>query len=251
MSNRNNFTLDEIGYYFTRPVYGIILRDQYNIKKMYLYILGILNSPVLEFYFMHIATIKAGNYFEYRAQYLERLPIHLPQTPEEQDIADEITNKVEHILEKVKLEQRIEHFPDEHIQEYRSKGEEFDSINITFNSDHKALEPVIEENPSGRGYNIEIGKKEKPVFIDSKIKAGYVVVALKGKHAKKNEKLQLLVPKRDAIVEAILKNLEDDKTQAKSPSVAELEEEINELVYKLYGLNEEDRKVIEDFLKRF
>ena len=26
----------------------------------------------------------------------------------------------------------------------------------------------------------------------------------------------------------------------KSPSVAELEEEINELVYKLYGLNEED-----------
>jgi hypothetical protein len=29
------------------------------------------------------------------------------------------------------------------------------------------------------------------------------------------------------------------------------EEEINELVYKLYGLNEEDKKIIEEFLERF
>jgi len=45
--------------------------------------------------------------------------------------------------------------------------------------------------------------------------------------------------------------MEDDKAKIKSPSVAELEEEINGLVYKLYGLNEKDVKVIEDFLRRF
>ena len=251
MSNRNNFTLDEVGYYFTRPVYGIILRDQYDNKKMYLYVLGILNSDVLEFYFMHIATIKAGNYFEYRAQYLARLPIHLPQTPEEQDLTDEITNKVEQILEQVKLEQKTENFPDEYIQDYRSKGEEFASINSSFNSNHKKIEPVIEKNIDGMGYNITIGKKEKPVFVESPAKADYVVTALKGKRAKKDEKLQLLIPKSDAIVEEILKKLEKDKAKTKSPSVAELEEEINELVYKLYGLTEKDVKVIEDFLRRF
>ena len=37
-----------------------------------------------------------------------------------------------------------------------------------------------------------------------------------------------------------MKKLEEDKARMKSPSVAELEEEINELVYKLYGLNEEE-----------
>ena len=48
-----------------------------------------------------------------------------------------------------------------------------------------------------------------------------------------------------------MKKLEEDKARIKSPSVGELEVEINELVYKLYGLNEEDVKVIEDFLMRF
>ena len=43
----------------------------------------------------------------------------------------------------------------------------------------------------------------------------------------------------------------DDKANTKSPSVAELEDEINELVYKLYGLNENDVKVITEFLRRF
>jgi hypothetical protein len=63
--------------------------------------------------------------------------------------------------------------------------------------------------------------------------------------------MQLLIPKSDAIVEEILKNLENDKAKIKDPSVAEVEEEINDLVYKLYGLNEKDVKVIEDFLLKF
>jgi len=47
--------------------------------------------------------------------------------------------------------------------------------------------------------------------------------------------------------------MEEDKAKTESPSVAEHEEELNELVYKLYGLNEKDKdaKVINDFLRRF
>ena len=44
---------------------------------------------------------------------------------------------------------------------------------------------------------------------------------------------------------------EEDKAKTKSPSIAELEAEINALVYQLYGLNEKDIKVIEDFLRMF
>lgn len=84
-----------------------------------------------------------------------------------------------------------------------------------------------------------------------KEKADYVVATLKGKSAKKDEKKQLLIPKSDAIAEEILRKLEKDKAKIKSLSVAGLEEGINELVYELYGLNEKDIKVIEDFLRRF
>jgi len=42
-----------------------------------------------------------------------------------------------------------------------------------------------------------------------------------------------------------------DKANTKSPSVAKLENGINGLVYTLYGLNEKDVAVIDDFLRRF
>jgi len=255
LANESTLVLDDEHFYFMGAggsnAYGILLKEKYNNKKPYLFFLGLLNSHLLDFYLKHISSLYSGKYYIYDQQYLKRLPIHLPKTPEEQALADEITNKVEQILEQVKLEQQIEKFPDEYIQEYRSKGEEFDSINISFNSNHKTIEPVVEINVDGRGYNITIGKKEKSIFAESGVKADYVVTALKGKRAKKDEKMQILIPKSDAIVEEILKKLEEDEAKTKSPSVAELEEEINMLVYKLYGLNEKDVKVVEEFLRRF
>ena len=95
----------------------------------------------------------------YPKPFWEQLPIRLPQTLEEQALADEITNKVKQILDKVKLEQKTENFPDEYIKEYRSKGEEFYFIKISFNYNHKTIEPVVEKDIDGRGYNIVIGKK--------------------------------------------------------------------------------------------
>ena len=39
--------------------------------------------------------------------------------------------------------------------------------------------------------------------LKARVKANYIVTALKGKNAKKNEKKQVLIPKSDAIVEEI------------------------------------------------
>jgi hypothetical protein len=48
-----------------------------------------------------------------------------------------------------------------------------------------------------------------------------------------------------------LKETFGDGKLIKSPSVAELEDAINGLVYTLYGLNEKDVEVIDEFLRRF
>jgi hypothetical protein len=250
ISTKNNFCLDESGSWLCMDTCFVIILEN-RFKQFYPLLLGLLNSKLIEFYHKQISPFVSGGYYRYKKQYLEPLPIKLPKTKLEHALADEITKKVEQILEKVKLEQQIEYFPDEYIQEYRSRGEEFDSINITFKSNHKALEPVIEEDTTGRDYNIVFGKKEKPVFVESTAKADYAVTALKGTRAKKDEKKQILIPKSDAIVEEILNKMESDKAQIKSPSVAELEDKINGLVYTLYGLNENDVEVIDDFLRRF
>lgn len=242
---------DKEGYAILVNVFGITPKKL--VEMDLLYLLGVLNSELIDFYhkvFFFLARIPEGS-LRYPKPFWEQLPICVLKTLKERNIADEITKKVEQILEKVKLEQKIERFPEEYVQEYRSKGEEFDSINISFNSNHKALEPAVEKTVNDRGYNVVIGEKEQSIFAESEAKANYIVTALEGKSAKKGEKLQLLIPKSDTIIEAILKELDDDKAQAKSPSVAELEAEINELVYQLYGLTEDDIKVIEDFLRKF
>jgi type I restriction-modification system DNA methylase subunit len=251
LSTKNRFSFDKEGIYYFIAVGGdcITLGDTY--KDEYLYFLGLLNSSVLEFYLKHISPVHEGGFYLYIKQYLEALPIRYPIDKESEKIKDRIIEDVKIIIEKLKFEQKIKNFAEEYVQEYQNKGEEFKQLSISFNSDHKALEPLIEEDTGGDGYNVVISKKEAHIEVDSKIKANYVLSALKGKRAKKDETLQLLVPKSDAVVETILKKLEEDKTKVRSPSVAELEAEINELVYKLYGLNEEDVKVIEDFLRRF
>ncbi|MCK4397853.1 MAG: hypothetical protein KAV25_02545 [Methanophagales archaeon] len=87
--------------------------------------------------------------------------------------------------------------------------------------------------------------------LKSKAKANYIATALKGKSAKKDEKKRILISKSDAIVEEILKKLEEEEAKIKYPSIAEHEGEINKLVYKLYGSTKKDVKVIENFLRGF
>ncbi len=54
----------------------------------------------------------------------------------------------------------------------------------------------------------------------------------------------------DAAVKKILKRLVEDKAKLREKPIAELESEINERIYKLYGLDASDVKVIEQVLNR-
>jgi seryl-tRNA synthetase len=79
-----------------------------------------------------------------------------------------------------------------------------------------------------------------------------VKLALEGDSADKGEKIEILVPRSNSDVKEILQEYEEDKEKLEDmPSVEELEEEINELVYGLYDLDDEEIKVIEDFLEKF
>jgi len=71
ISNRNNFYLDLDGIGYLNTCYGIFLRDGLN----YQYILGILNSRVIEFFIKKISPFVRGGFYRYKTRYIEQLPI--------------------------------------------------------------------------------------------------------------------------------------------------------------------------------
>ena len=249
ISTNNSFAMDFEGkWYCLDTCFIIVLKEEF--LKYYTFLIALLNSDILEFYFKQISPFISGGYYRYKTQYLEQLPIRLPQTKKEKKIADQITQKVEKILAQVKLDQQIKDFPKSFVEEYRKEGKEFDEIVHTFSSNHKALEPTISEQIE-KGYNIDIGKKERPISVETRDKAEYVFLSLRGHNVRKDEKVKILIPKDENVVDEILKEYEKIIGRLKKEPISKLEDEINELVYKLYGLNEKDKKIIEDFLAKF
>jgi len=81
ISNRGTFTLDlDHDYYFVGSGggggggYGVTLRDDF-LYLTYSYVLGLLNSKLLDWYLKHVSSPFRGGYYSYNRQYIEQLPI--------------------------------------------------------------------------------------------------------------------------------------------------------------------------------
>jgi DNA-directed RNA polymerase sigma subunit (sigma70/sigma32) len=59
------------------------------------------------------------------------------------------------------------------------------------------------------------------------------------------------IPRRDEDVRALLGELEDNQATVEETDIKELEAEIDEVVYDLFELTDEEREVIEDYLEVF
>jgi len=73
IADRASFALDENGDYAFASGYGIILKPTLNESPKY--VLGLLNSSLLNFYLKRISTTMRGGFFRYFTQYIGQLPI--------------------------------------------------------------------------------------------------------------------------------------------------------------------------------
>lgn len=246
ISTRNNFALDQNNHYCLDTCKFIVLDKKY--WRYYKFILGLLNSYLMEFYFKQIASYLGKEGYRYKGEYLKKLPIKIPKPKDKKKIEKEITKKVKAILSLVKFQNKIKNFPQSYTTE-NFKEEEFTRKTIIFKSQHKSISLQILKALDS-SYNVSI-EKEEPIFVDTREKAEYIRLSLEGKEVKKNEKFEILIPKSNKVVKDILKEYREDQKKLSEKSIKELEEEINQLVYKLYGLNKEDQRVIEEFLQKF
>jgi hypothetical protein len=79
---------------------GITLKDEYS-QYSYLYLLGLLNSNLLAWYFPHVSVPFRGGYFSANKQFLGQLPIPLLDLskPEEKAQHDRMVELVERMLQ--------------------------------------------------------------------------------------------------------------------------------------------------------
>ncbi len=73
IADRASFALDEGGEYAFTSGYGITLKA--DVAESTKYVLGLLNSKLLDFYLKSISTTLRGGFFRYFTQYIEQLPI--------------------------------------------------------------------------------------------------------------------------------------------------------------------------------
>lgn len=99
IANRASFALDESGEYAFTSGYGIVLKQ--NANESIKYVLGLLNSKVLDFFLKRISTTIRGGYFRYFTQYMEQLPIRTIDfsNPTEKAQHDKMVALVERMLE--------------------------------------------------------------------------------------------------------------------------------------------------------
>ncbi|MBI4170905.1 MAG: hypothetical protein HY514_04370, partial [Candidatus Aenigmarchaeota archaeon] len=228
-------------YYFDHDTYCILLKNK--DESFYKYILGLLNSLLLEFYLKQISPYASGKYYRYMTSYLEQLPIKLPETPEEKKIAEQITKKVDEILELHKsgiidIDAVLE-------------GEETEKLynlpKVAFSISDNAKFEKIKADDSKIFINsqdfIEIKDKKIRDFVEIYLNLNSEKLS-KAKDVK-NLILNIPVPKPVEVLKETIKKGGADQSKIKE-RIKKLEDEINELVYQIYGITKEERKIVGD-----
>ena len=129
IANRTSFTFDTTDhYYFVGSGggggggYGITLKDEY-LTLTYFYILGLLNSKLLDWFLKQSSSPYRGGYYSYNRQYIENIPICLIDfsNPSEKTQHDKLVALVESMLELQKKYHETRMVQDKELYERQIK----------------------------------------------------------------------------------------------------------------------------------
>ncbi|MDD5204218.1 MAG: TaqI-like C-terminal specificity domain-containing protein [Desulfobacterales bacterium] len=87
LSASNRFALAEPNIFYGDTVCGIIVNEEYKTKLDLKYLLGILNSSLIQWYYRKTTVPKAGGFYIYKVMFLKDLPICITTKREQEAIA--------------------------------------------------------------------------------------------------------------------------------------------------------------------
>lgn len=102
----NKFCIDYSKSGFTGArVFAITVKSDF-VNIMYL--LGVLNSKVIEFFLHHTASLKAGGYYSYSTTALEQVPIIINKEHEVLELVESIIKSKDNSYERLNYENRLD-----------------------------------------------------------------------------------------------------------------------------------------------
>jgi len=150
LASSNRFAHCDKSIFYLDTVCGIIPKNKSH--RTYLYLLGLLNSSLLEFYYKQTTVPKAGGFYIYKTMFLKKLPIrHIDfDNPADKKIHDDLVALVEKMLKLNKRLAPIRNTPcnerDELLREINRTDKEIDNLVYDLYRLTKEERKIIEED---------------------------------------------------------------------------------------------------------
>ncbi|MDT7828336.1 TaqI-like C-terminal specificity domain-containing protein [Pricia sp. S334] len=206
ISKQGNFVLDRSDNYY-------LVNTAYIIGNADLYLLGILNSKLITFFYKSISPEVRGGYLRFIYQYLSLIPIALPDDKSKNDF-EIIVDRLQHAHNSHKelIDKFIRHFISSYKIIKTSKNLE-NWQDLDFGEFIKELNKAIKTTNRDR-------QKENQPTVDTLTRADeFEWLDLFEQNKKKAQDLQA--------------------------EIDSLEQQIDAMVYELYGLTEEEIRIVE------
>jgi hypothetical protein len=242
--------LDEIGTWYFTTAYSVLLSDSY--RTLTEEMACQLNSKALDFYFKHITTVKMGGYYEYRSQYVEKLPCI---TEDSAGVFGTMRGRAGEIVDSIDLDSKTDRFPEAYLGDYDG---ELDYITYEWQTRRYPVSAEVQGDVEG-DFTVQAGRSDTindpAMYSDDrdarKRRAEYVHAAVDGRNVKSGEEMTIPIPRSDDGVRELLSRLDDDRDEVEATNIEDLEAEIDGAVYDLFDLTESEREVVEDYLEVF
>jgi len=214
------------------------------------YLLGLLNSSTLEFFLKQTSSPLQNGYYQFLTRYQERLPIKMRKETEQH-----VINTVRKIREAIDLQNKIESFPERYVRAYDN---EVNHISYEWQTRRYPVNAEVQGDVDG-DFTVQAGRSDiindPAMYSDDremqKRRAEYVHAAVDGRNVKSGEEMTIPIPRSDDGVLELLDSLEADREEVRQTDIEALEAEIDQAVYDLFDLTEDEREVVEDYLEVF
>jgi hypothetical protein len=250
IANEATFMLDEAGTWYFTTAYGVTFTET---RREITEVLSCqLNSSALDFYLKHIATIKAGGYYSYRTQYVEKLPC---MTEDSAGSFDVMRERAGEIVDSIDLDSKTDRFPEAYLGDYDG---ELDYITYEWQTRRYPVNAEVQGDVEG-DFTVQAGRSDTindpAMYSDDrearKRRAEYVHAAVDGRNVKSGEETAIPIPRSDDSVAELLARLEADREAVAATNIDDLEADIDQAVYDLFDLTGDERGVVEEYLEVF
>jgi hypothetical protein len=260
LSRRPSVTIDLNGRYVftaggTAGVYGIALNE--NTKEDLLSVAATLNSRVTDFCVKEVSSVFGGRYYSYGDQFIANIVIPI-KSKIFKSLAPISSNILDSVERETKLHRKVSTFPESFIGDLTRY--ELDSVGKLCRTEPTSAQisldlDAISVQSTLYGFEVKFGSQHSFEF-EYREHAECLAEAFKTRDRKTlplNEVLAWRLPVKPEGSKKLLELLHQSRDEWKraGEKIQADEDQLNDAVYKLYGVTSDERKVIEDFLDRY